>query len=416
MTTVAIPTSVAATPATAPAAESAWSGLKLTCKQEDLVRALSLAGRAVLATSTMPILRNILVVCDGGRLRLSATNLEIGIQVWIDAQIEQAASLCLPADLFTKVIGTFKAGKLSLTMPAAGSPIIKIEGAGSLTNVRGCNAEEYPVIPGMEGTEHPVIVDAGNFKKMIEQVAFAAEKDTTKQVMSSVRMELGAGQLTLAAADTFRLACRTIPLAAEQQQAEPLAVLIPARSLHELARVLPATNGTLKIMVTPQKNQVIFSLQNGERVDVVTRLIEGTYPNYRRAIPSQHQLRAVVDTRDFARRLEQAAIFATDDKRCVRVTFKAAQGAALAGGLVIESDNPDAGNTVSSLVAEEVTGNPEPLQILFNVQYLLDALSHIDAQQVAVEATISGRPVLLKPLSGIDYISMVQTILPSSVA
>jgi DNA polymerase III subunit beta len=364
----------------------------------------------VLPNSTMPILKNILVVPDGGRLRLSATTLEIGIQVWIDAQIEQAGTTALPADLFTKIVNTFKAGKLTLSVPE-GSQTLKVEGVGSYSNIRGVDPREFPIIPGVEGTETALVINAGAFRKMIESVVFAAEKDTTRPVWSSVKMELSETSFALVAADTFRLTRRMDPLPAGGQ-VQPIGILIPARCLHELSRILPNV-GQLKIVVTPARNQVVFSLEQGERIDFVSRLVEGTYPNYQKAIPTAHQTRAIVDTKELITRLEQAAIFATDSKRCVRVTFKSAQSGSLFGGLLIESDHPDAGNTVGS-VSAEITGLDQ--QIFFNVQYLLDALNHIDSPQVAVEAIASGRPVLLKPMADIDYVNMVQTLLPPSAA
>ena len=397
--------------ATALTEQSGQAGIKLACKQEDLSRALSIVGRAVLANSTMPILKNVLLTVDDGRLRLSATNLEIGIQVWVDAQIEQAGTTALPAELFTKIVGTFKAGTLTLTVPA-GSQTLKIEGTGSLSNIRGFDPREYPVIPGIEGTETPIVVDAGGLKKMIEQVAFAAEKDNSKPVWASVKMEVAENTLALVAADTFRLTRRANLLPPEVRMDPPLGILIPARCLQELARILPGA-APLKIMVTPRKNQVVFHLEQGERIDFVSRLVEGTYPTYQRAIPTEHRTRAVVDTRELIGRLEQAAIFATDDKRCVRVTFKAAHNGTLFGGLVVESDNPDAGNNIGSISAE-ITGQEQ--QILFNVQYLLEGLNHIDTPQVALQVISSGRPVLLKPMADIDYVNMVQTILPQASA
>jgi DNA polymerase-3 subunit beta len=304
-------------------------------------------------------------------------------------------------------VDTFKPGTLTLSIPA-GSQTLKIEGVGSHSNIRGVDPREYPVIPGIEETENtPLVVNAGGLKKMIEQVVFAAERDSSKPVWSSVKIEVSENALALVAADTLRLARRANPFPPEVQ-AQPLAILIPGRCLHELARILPAM-GLLKIMVTPRRNQVVFRLEQGMRVDFVSRLVEGTYPAYQKVIPTEHRTRAVVDTTEFIGRLEQAAIFATDTSKCVRVTFKTAQN----GGLVIESDNPDAGNNVGS-VAAEITGQEQ--QILFNVQYLLEALSHIDTPQVALLLIASGRPVLLKPMADLDYVNMVQTILPPSNA
>ena len=193
-----------------------------------------------------------------------------GIQVWLDAQIEQAGTTALPADLLTKMVSTFPAGKLTLTIQQGQT--LKLEGAGSLSNIRGTDPKEFPVIPGMDGEQADTpVVDAGQLKTMIEQVTFAAANDPSKPVMSSVKLVIAGTSLTLVAADSFRLAERIAPLApvAEAQQA---AILVPARSLQELARILP-TQGPVQVRVTPRANQVVFHLAQGEEIDFVTRLV-----------------------------------------------------------------------------------------------------------------------------------------------
>ncbi len=393
---------------TAAAASGKALALKLTCKQEDLARALSVASRAVLPNSTAPILKNILVATEEGRLRLSATTLEIGIQVWIDAQIEQAGTTALPADLLTKMVSSFPAGTLTLSVPE-GSQTLTLATGGSLSNIRGTDPSEFPIIPGIEAEQAaPVSIEAGLLKTMIEQVSFAASTDTSKAVWSSVKLELSGSGLTAAAADTFRVAERIAPLSgvAEAQCAD---FLVPSRNLGELARVLPS-QGQVIVCVTPQKNQVVFRMGEGEQIDFVSRLIEGAYPPYQRLLQQQATTRAVVETKRLLAAVRRAALFAVDTKKSMRLTFKAGGGENLFGSITIEADDADLGNHVSTEQAE-VSG-PDQC-IFFNAKYLEEALAHIDTPQVAVLVTESGRPVLLKPVSDVAYTSLVQTMAPS---
>jgi len=394
----------------APAADAPATGLQLTCKQEDLARALAAVSHAVLPHSTVPILKTILVSTDAGRLRLSATTLEIGIQVWIDAQISQPGTTALPSDLFTKMVSQLPSGNLSLTV-AEGSQTLKMEGVGCRSNIRGADPREFPLIPGIEGDEAraaAITVEAGLLKKMIEQVAFAAESDTSKPIMACVKWQVAETKLTLAAADTFRLAERVAPLSgmSEAQQAD---ILIPARNLAELAKVLPSS-GPVQVMVTRGGQQVVFHAEQGERIDFVSRLVEGAFPNYKQLfknlVETPVPTKIVVDTRSLVQAARRAALLAVDTKKTMRLTCNTQGDGALFGTIVVDADDADLGDHVSTLQAE-VTG--ESQLIYFNVKYLGEALDHIDTPQVALLLYASGRPVLLKPVSDIEYTSLVQT-------
>lgn len=379
--------------------------LKLTCKQEDLARGLSIVSRAILTHSTVPILANIEVATERGRLRLSATNLEIGIQCWIEAQISQEGSTALPADLLTRMVSSLPQGVMALTLPR-GSQTLNLTCAGSVSNIRGTDPREFPVIPGVEGEQgaSPHVIDAGQLKTMIGQVAFAAETATTFPVMTCVYAQFGTETLTFAAANTFRLAERIVSLPGSSPA--PFSVLIPARNLLELARILPS-QGAVQIVVTPQRNQIVFHSEQAEHVTFVSRLIEGSYRNYQQIIPREHTTRAVVETRAFASAIGRAALFARDEMKSVRITLAEAEHGTLSGTLTVEADDADMGNHVSTIVAE-VTGPGQ--QIIFNVKYLAEALDHIETPQVALELTRPGRPAVLKPVSEMAYTSIVMSM------
>ena len=379
------------------------TSLQLTCKQPDLAHALSLVNRAVLSHSTLPILANILLATDCGRLRLSATNLEIGIQVWIDAHITQEGTTALPADLLTRMVNLMPHDVMTLSV-TQGSQTLMLECAGSVTNIRGKDdPREFPVIPGIE-TElevAPCIIEAGLLKKMIEQVAFAAETTDSKPVLTAVFVQMGGGTLTFAAANTFRLAERVAPLAGASAPLPP--VLVPARNLMELARILPS-QGLVQMVVTPQHNQVVFHCEQGEHITFVSRLIEGIYPAYQRSIPREFPTRAVVETRQFAAAVERASLFARDELKTARLTLKGSEHGALFGTLTVEAEDADRGNHISTVIAE-VTG-PER-RIIFPVHYLCEALERIETPQVALSVLDPGKPGVLKPVGEMQYLSLV---------
>jgi len=254
-----------------------------------------------------------------------------------------------------------------------------------------------------EQQEVPCTIEAGLLKNMIEQVAFAADTNDTKPVLTAVFLQLGAGTLTLAAANTFRLAERIALVPGSGDTLPP--VLVPARNLMELARILPS-HGSVQIVVTPQRNQVVFHCEQGERIDFVSRLIEGAYPAYQRSIPKEFTTRAVVETKQFAAAIGRASLFAKDEFKTARVTLKGSENGTLFGTLTVEADDADMGNHVSTIIAE-VTG-PER-RIIFPVRCLAEALERIETPQVVFSVLDPGKPGVLKPMSEVQYTSLVMS-------
>jgi len=380
--------------------------LNLTCKQVDLARALSLVSHAVLEKSTYPILANILVTTERNRLRLSATRLDLGIQVWVDAQIAQEGTTALPATLFTRMVSSLPQGVLTLTMKK-GSQTLNLQGQGTNTNIRGVDPREFPIIPGVEGEQvAPILIEAGLLRTMVAQVAFAAGNDISKPVMASVMMNINEA-LTLAAASDFRLVERVAPLSVAREAQAP--VLIPARNLTELALILPS-QGQVQVFITPGRNQAVFHLEQGEQgeqIDVVFSLVEGKFPNYQSIFPKTHATRVVVGTRDFLAALERVALYALDSTKSARFTIEGPGDGRLFGSLTIEADDPDLGNHVDCIAAE-VQGSAQKL--FFHVLYLREALRHIDTPQVALELIGPGRPGILKPMGDLHYTSLIQSL------
>jgi DNA polymerase-3 subunit beta len=376
--------------------------VKISCKQQDLSRGLSVVGHAVSSRSTLPILANILLATDQGRLKLSATNLEIGINCWVDADIQEDGATTVPAKPFTELVNSLAQGHVDLSVPAD-SNVVNIKSPGSNANIKGVDASEFPLIPSADGGEQPITLDASLLKEMISQVVFAAADDDSRPVFTGIMVEVSNEQVTFAAADSFRLALRVSPLPGHSETHSP--ILIPAKTLSELARILPA-EGTVHMVVTPNRSQVLF---HTEQMDLVSRLIEGTFPNIRAAIPKQYTTRAVVETKEFAAAVKRVAPFARDSSNITRVKVNnegAGDGATTEPGTItLESNAEDVGdNTVT--ISASVDG-PE-LQIIFNVRYLTEVLAILDTPEVALEVNSAASPGVVRPVSetpdsAVDY-------------
>jgi len=374
----------------------AWRNfaLKITCKQQDLSRGLSAVSHAVSNRSTLPILSNILLATDQGRLKLSATNLEIGINCWVDAQISEEGSTTVPARLLTDLVSRLPQAPVDLTV-ADDSNTLSVKGQGSDANIKGMDASEFPLIPSAEGGEPPVMLDAVLLKEMIAEVAFAAAEDDTRPVLTGVLVQVGDEKITFAAADAFRLAVRTAPLPGDDHPNGE--ILVPARTLTELGRILPA-EGPVEMIVTPNRSQVLF---HTPQLDLVSRLIEGAFPNFRQIIPKEHSTRAVVETKLFAEAAKRAELFARDSSNITRVKINPGGHDGLEPGAVtVEATAEDLGDNTSVLNA--AVDGPE-MQIIFNVKYLSEVLAVIGSSEVALEANAPTKPGVIRPVGEHDY-------------
>ncbi len=368
--------------------------MKITCKQQDLNRGLSTVSHAVSSRSTLPILANILLSTEQGSLKLSATNLEIGINCMIDAEVLEEGTTTVPAKTFTDLVNSLRQGQVELTV-VEDSNDINVKSPGSNANIKGMDPSEFPLIPSAEGDEEPIILDAGLLKEMIAQVVFSAADDDSRPVLTGVLVEVVDEKVSFAAADAFRLALRISPLPGHVS--EHNSILIPARTLSELARILPS-EGAVQMVVTPNRSQVLF---HTEHIDLVSRLIEGTFPNIKAAIPKEYATRAVIETKEFAAAVRTVTPFARDSSNITRIKVSSGGGDGSEGGsLTLESTAEDIGNNVTTINA--AVDGPDQ-EIIFNVRYLTDVLNILDTPEVALEVTSAARPGVVRPVSAADY-------------
>ena len=286
--------------------------MKLTCLQENLNRGLGIVGRAVATRTTLPITNNVLLATDDGRLKLVATNLEMAISCWIGAKIEEEGSITVPARLLTEFVSSLPSDTIAVNL----SPQTKTLGlkcARFEARISGIDAKEFPPIPSVdEGTNTEVEVEA--LRQAINQVVFAAATEESRPVLTGVCTQFEGNTLTLAAADGFRLAVFKMPI--KNKVSEKIEVIIPARTLAELNRLIGDDEETVNITLNPNKSQVLFRLKSTE---LVSQLVQGTFPNYSQLIPKSYNTRVMVNVAEFLRATKTASIFARDGSGIVRL-------------------------------------------------------------------------------------------------
>ncbi len=376
--------------------------MKISCMQENLSRGLAVVGRAVASRATLPVTQNVLISAENGMLRMSATNLEIAMTTWIGAMVEEEGSVTVPARLLTDYVNSLGTDRIDIEMEP-GSRQLNLKSGRSQTNINGTDASEFPPIPTVEDAVVAQIQPAA-LRMAISRVAFAAATEESRPVLTGVEVKLKEGAFTMAAADGFRLAVQHGELA--QSTPEEVSVIIPARTMTELQRLLSDNSEPVDIMLTPQKGQVMFRLQGGDTVELVSQLLQGTFPNYDQLIPQGYTTRAILDLQETLRAARTAAIFARDSSNIIRMhVMPNEEGDEPGGRLVISAKSEEVGDNEDVVDVAELEG--EEGKIAFNSRYLLDVLSVLERGRVAIETTTSSSPGVFKPTDNDDYVHVV---------
>ena len=364
--------------------------MKLACKQENLAKGLSVVSRAVAARSTLPVLGNILLATDNGRLKLSATNLELGITCWIGAKIEEEGSTTVPAKTLVDLVNTLPQDDVHLELTLRTQTLNLVCGR-TQAHIKGIDAQEFPLIPPAD-LEHGLELNVEDFKEMINQVAFAAATDEARPILTGVLAKIDGSTLVLQAADGFRLAVRTAHLS--NPAAEPINAVIPARALAELARIIGAED-PVYMSLPPNRGQVIFHHGN---IELVSQLIEGAFPDLNAVIPKSHTTRTIMPTDEFRKACRTSDIFAREAAHTARIKIKPGTDDT-PGHVSISATSAETGDNVAEI---DATVDGQAVEIAFNVKYLVDVLNVIDTPNVALETSAATSPGVIRPMGGND--------------
>ena len=370
--------------------------MKISCLQEHLAKGLGIVGRAVALRSTLPITANVLLSSDGGRLKLSATNLEIALSCWIGAEVETEGAITVPARLLTDFVNSLPSEQIEMSL-AQRSRQLKLVCARNQANIGGMDADDFPPIPTVEDGGS-LELDPETLHTAISQVIIAAATDDSRPVLTGVDVVMEGDELTLAAADGFRLSVRHLKLA--KAVPERVEVIIPARALAELNRLLPEETEPVEMTFNATRTQALFKLKN---IELVAQLLQGTFPNFSQLIPDSHESRAVVDVSEFLRETRIASIFARDGSGIIRIQCIAGEELA-PGKMTISARAEEIGDNMGEIDAA-VEG--DAAKIAFNSKCLQDFLQVLDGGRVALETNGPSKQGVLRPVGDDSYIHVV---------
>ena len=375
--------------------------MKLSCLQENLSRGLGIVGRAVASRATLPITQNVLLSTDQSMLKLSATNLEIAMTTWIGASIEGEGTITVPARLLTEFVNSLPSERIDLELQP-GSSVLQLSCGLSKANIHGADPTEFPPIPTVEDGV-AASVDPAALRAAISRVAFAAATEESRPVLTGVELKLSGDKFSMAAADGFRLAVQHGDLLKAVDG--EIKVIIPARTLNEINRLLTDQEDPVEILMTPAKGQVLFRVSGNQTVETVSQLLQGAFPNYEQLIPQTYETRATFDLPTLLRAARTAAIFARDGSNIIRLQMVPGENGESKAKLIISARSEEVGDTEDELEAEAMEGVEG--KIAFNSRYLLDVLSVLERGTVNLDTTTSSSPGVFKPTGSDDYIHVV---------
>ncbi len=372
--------------------------MKVSCLQENLQRALAQVSRAVATKTALPVLGNVLLATEDGRLRIAATNLEIGITTWIGASIDEPGRITVDARLLSEFVNTLPNAPVSLTVEEPRATL-QVQCGRDKAGINGIDADDFPVIPRLEGDAYAAEVDPQALREMIAQVEFAAATDESRPVLAGVLARFEGETLTLAAADGFRLAVRHGELAAPV--AERLDIIVPARAMRELARILGDHTDPVRLAITPTQSQLLVRV--GE-TEFLSRLIDGTFPDFKQIIPRDFNTRLELGRDAFLNAVRRASYFARDNNDVVRLEVHAGEEEFMPGNIEVSANAAERGNS-QSFVDASVTG-PET-QIAFNARYLADVLTVLKNGQVLVGMNGTNQAGVVRAVGTEDYTHVI---------
>ncbi|MGB9911486.1 MAG: DNA polymerase III subunit beta [Microgenomates group bacterium] len=370
--------------------------MKAIVLQENFLKGLSLVSRAVSSKSQLPVLSNILITTEKGQLKLSATNLETGINYWLGAKIEKEGAICVSAKNLTEFVSFLPPEKIELEVKENS---LSLKSGNYSASFVGLSPSEFPLLPTVD-LKGIFSFDYQKMAEAINQLFFAASTDESRPVLTGILFQIKDGDLILVATDGYRLSFKKIEKLKGLEKLKEIKekIIIPAKSLVEVIRVLEEEKeGKINLDLISSSTQVVFSSAHAQ---VISRLIEGDFPDFERIIPSSYNTKIILEKEDFLRAVRSAAIFARESANVVKLKIKK-------GELKISANAPQVGENLVNL---EVSQEGEDNNIAFNVRYLLDFLNSTSAKKIVFETSGALNPGVFKPEDDSSYLHLIMPV------
>lgn len=364
--------------------------MKIEILQETLAKGLSLVSRTVASRPQIAVLANILLEAEKDGVTLSATDLELGIKIKLQAKIIEEGVVTVPARNLSEFVSSINPGKIEISMEKES---LKVKSGTYSAKFQTISADEFPRLPAIKGGQEAVLVKREVFAEGASSVTFAAARDSLRPVLTGVLMEIGKTSLNLVATDGFRLATCKV---AKEKEIEEKTLLVPMRAISEVARL--EEGESLEIMSNSSTNQVIFRV--GE-VMVVTQVIEGNFPDYRKIIPQETEMEIKIQKEELLQAVKATNIFARDNSNMMRWEIKE-------NILIIKAETPERGESAIEIPIEKE--GEEKGEVVFNTKFLLDFLTTVKGEVVKFGMKEPLSPGVFRVEGNLDLLYVVMPI------
>lgn len=358
--------------------------------QEDLLKGIASVSRFVSSRAQLPVLSNILIHASGNKIRLAATNLEMGISVLIGAKVEKEGAITIPAKIIGDLVSNLPAGKISLKEKESQ---LSLKGSAFLVSLNGISASEFPEVPE-KISQKDFSLPQEVLTLLNRKVSFAASKDESRPKLTGVLLIFDKDRLRAVATDGFRLSCKDIEISKTGSQTKER-LLIPARMLEELAKVIGS--GEEDIEVSMKEKQILFA--NSSLV-LTGRILEGEFPDFEKIIPKGNQYWANVDKNDLARAVKVAGVLGKEAASVIKLRIEKDK-------IVIFSESSEYGREETQIDAKT---QGEGIEVAFNYKYLLDFLASVDGGSITIETNGSASPGVFRDNKDESYLHLIMPV------
>jgi DNA polymerase III subunit beta len=374
--------------------------MKVSCNQITLARQLATIGRLVSSKPGLPILANVLLEIEESKLKMTATDLEIGVHSWIGAEVKADGRITIPARTFAEFVNSLPSEAVNLELE---NQILKVTTVNNAAQFNTLPPDDFPAVPNVDEGKLLMQVSAEELQRAIDRVAFAAATDDSRPVLTGIKLEAEGTTLTMVAVDGFRLSRQIIEL--DKSTKEKMDLLVPAKSMQELSRVIgdassdgeKKKNEFVEIYVLKEKNQVAFRYKE---VDLLSRLIDGQFPEYKTIIPTGYQTKTEMPTADVQNAVRIVNIFARS---------------AIGNKAIMDFDPAKKSVKVSASLAEvgenessfESKIEGEPLRIGFSSKFLTDMLSSMRGDTIICEGSNPTAPGVFRSKGDDNFLHII---------
>ncbi|MGE5588835.1 MAG: DNA polymerase III subunit beta [Clostridia bacterium] len=377
--------------------------VQVSCERDDLATGAATVQRAVSSRTTLPILSGILIETTAEGLRLVGTDLELSVETFMPVSATGHAAMVLPARYFGEIVRRLPEKEVRIEFDP-GKRVATISSGKAVYSINSMEAAEFPLFPQVEGNVWWK-VQGKDLSEFVRQTAFAAATDENRPFLTGVLMSFGGNEARLAATDTFRLALRKVTLDGgntASSEAGTGQMIVPARALNEVGRIVQNESGEVEIFAS--QNQVAFKCR---KTTIVSRLIDGQFPNYDRVIPKAWKTRMVVDRLRLLDAVERVAVLGKDEFGTVKLGYGA-------DTLSISANAPDVGMAFEEVAVGATEG--ERGETALRARYLLDALRAVADDELAIEVTGPVSPVVLRQArnESTDYLYLIMPVTVNS--